>query len=204
MNTNSDPSQPRGEAVNNPAGDLAAMELELARQKELYIRLAADFDNFRRRNAQEIERRAAAQKEAFIVELLPAIDNLERALRLKEPASPEQLRHGVQLTLQQLRQILHRHGIEQEESLGKAFEAYRHEAIGTRHDSTRPDQSVLEVVQRGYRRGKDVFRPAKVIVNDLILPGENTQETKLTEERLLHRGQIQMRNYEKNSSTNML
>ena len=177
MNTNSDPSQPLlGEAVNNLADDLAAMESELARQKELYIRLAADFDNFRKRSAQESERRATAQKEAFILELLPVIDNLERALGARVSASPEQLRHGVHLTLHQMRQTLHRHGIEQEESLGKPFDAYRHEAIGARRDSTQPDHSVLEVVQRGYRRGKDVFRPAKMIVSDLTLPGESTQK----------------------------
>ena len=175
MNANSSPSQPIDAAVNALAGDLAAMESELARQKELYIRLAADFDNFRKRSAQENERRAAAQKEAFILELLPAIDNLERALGAIVSASPEQLRHGVHLTLQQMRQIPHRHGIEQEESLGKPFDAYRHEAIGTRHDSAQPDHSVLEVVQRGYRRGKEVLRPAKVIVNDLTLPGESSQ-----------------------------
>ena len=176
MNTNSDPSLPPGEAVNNLADDLAAMESELARQKELYIRLAADFDNFRKRSAQESERRATVQKEAFILELLPVIDNLERALGASVSASLEQFRHGVHLTLQQMRQTLRRHGIEQEESLGEPFDAYRHEAIGARRDSTQPDHSVLEVVQRGYRRGKDVFRPAKVIVNDLTLPGESTQE----------------------------
>jgi len=175
MNTNSDPSQPPGEAVNNLADDLAAIELELARQKELYIRLAADFDNFRKRSAQESERRAAAQKEAFILELLPVIDNLERALGVSASTSPEQLRHGVHLTLQQMRQILSRHGIEQEESLGKPYDAYGHEAIGARRDSTQPDHSVLEVVQRGYRSGKDIFRPAKVIVNDLALSGQNSQ-----------------------------
>jgi len=181
MNANSSPSQPIDAAVNALAGDLAAMESELARQRELYIRLAADFDNFRKRSAQENERRTAAQKEAFILELLPVVDNLERALGTNVSASPEQLRHGVHLTLQQMRQILHRHGIEQEESLGKPFDAYRHEAIGTGHDSTQPDHSVLEVVQRGYRRGKDVFRPAKVVVNDLSLPGGGTQEIKLIE-----------------------
>lgn len=178
---NSSPSQPIDEAVNNLAGDLAEIQSELAWQKELYLRLAADFDNFRKRSAQESERRAAAQKEAFILELLPVVDNLERALGARVSASPEQLRHGVHLTLQQMRQTLHRHGIEQEESLGKPFDAYRHEAIGARRDSTQPDHSVLEVVQSGYRRGKDVLRPAKVVVNDLNLPGGGTPEAKLME-----------------------
>ncbi len=176
---NSSPSQPIDEAVNNLAGDLSAMESELARQKELYLRLAADFDNFRKRSARENERRATAQKEGFILELLPVIDNLERALAANMSASPAQLRHGVHLTLQRMRQILRRHGIEGEESFGKPFDAYRHEAIGTRLDASQPDHCVLEVVQRGYRHGKDVIRPAKVVVNDLSLPGGGTPETKL-------------------------
>jgi DNA-binding MarR family transcriptional regulator len=98
------------------------------------------------------------------------IDNLERALATDASASPEQLRHGVHLTLQQLRELLRRHGIEHEESLGQSFDPHRHEAIRVGHDPTLPDHSVLEVIQRGYRRGEAVFRPAKVVVNDLSQP----------------------------------
>src|SRR5260370_27112387 len=109
--------------------DFKSLEAELASQKDLYLRLAADFDNFRKRVAQEADGRAAAQKEAFIRELLPVIDNLERALASAESSSPEQLRQGVQMTLQQLHQILRRHGIEPEECLGKPFDPHCHEAI---------------------------------------------------------------------------
>lgn len=87
----------------------------------------ADFDNFRKRTTQETERRAAAQKEAFIRELLPVIDNLERALGSDVSTSPEQLREGVQMTLQQLKQLLRRHGIEPEESLDQLFDPRYHE-----------------------------------------------------------------------------
>jgi molecular chaperone GrpE len=132
-----------------------------------YLRLAADFDNFRKRTSQETERSAAAQKEAFIRELLPVIDNLERALGSDVSTSPEQLRQGVQMTLQQLTQLLRRHGIEPEESLGKAFDPHYHEAVIVRHDPSQPDHIILETFQRGYRRGNEVFRPAKVVVNDL-------------------------------------
>jgi molecular chaperone GrpE len=68
---------------------------------------------------------------------------------------------------QQLRGILQQNEVEAEESLGKPFDPLRHEAIGSRRDPSKPDQSVLETVQRGYRRGAEIFRPAKVIVNDL-------------------------------------
>ena len=92
----------------DPANDVGfddatkVLEAEIAEQKDRYLRLAADFDNYRKRLAQEIERRAAAQKHEFIRELLAVIDNLERALAADASTSPEQLRQGIRLTLQQL------------------------------------------------------------------------------------------------------
>ena len=156
-----------GRASAAGAGDVGALEAELAVQKDQYLRLAADFDNFRKRIMRETERSAAAQKEAFIRELLPVIDNLERALATDSSTSPEQLREGVQMTLQQLMQLLLRHGVEPEESLGQPFDPRYHEAVSVRHDPSQPDHVVLETFQRGYRRGNEVFRPARVVVNDL-------------------------------------
>ena len=149
------------------APDIGALQAELAGERDRYLRLAADFDNFRRRTARETERSAAAQKEAFIRELLPVIDNLERALGSDVSTSPEQLRQGVQMTLQQLTQLLRHHGVEPEESLGRPFDPLYHEAVSVRHDPSQPDHVILETFQRGYRRGNEVFRPAKVVVNDL-------------------------------------
>jgi molecular chaperone GrpE len=143
----------------------AASPQEVAEQNDRYLRLAADFDNYRKRAAQDADRRAAAQKEAFIRDLLPVIDNLERALA--SSASTEHLRQGVQLTLQQLHQLLRQHGIEPEESLGQQFDPHRHEALRVAHDPAQPDNVILEVFERGYRRGDEIFRPAKVIINDL-------------------------------------
>jgi len=142
-------------------------ETELAEQKDRYLRLAADFDNFRKRTALESERRSGAKKEALIHDLLPIIDNLERALAVGPNTAFDQLLQGVGMILQQLRQLLRQNEVEAEESQGRPFDPLRHEAIGTRHDSTMPDHSVLETAQRGYLRGKEIFRPAKVIVNDL-------------------------------------
>jgi len=147
--------------------DKRTLQTELAVEKERYLRLAADFDNFRKRTARETERSAAAQKEAFIRDLLPVIDNLERALGSDISTSPAQLRQGVQLTLQLLTQLLRLHGVEPEECQGRPFDPLYHEAVSVRHDPSQPDQVILETFQRGYRRGDVVFRPAKVVVNDL-------------------------------------
>jgi molecular chaperone GrpE len=158
-----------GDAASNAvsAADKRTLQAELAAERERYLRLAADFDNFRKRTARETERTAAAQKEAFIRDLLPVIDNLERALGSDISTSPAQLRKGVQLTLQQLTQLLRLHGVEPEECLGRPFDPLYHEAVSVRHDPSQPDQVILETFQRGYRRGDVVFRPAKVVVNDL-------------------------------------
>ena len=171
MNADSDPSEKESAGDAGPtavsAPDIGALQTELAVQNGRYLRLAADFDNFRKRTARETERSGAAQKEAFIRELLPVIDNLERALGSDVSTSIEQLRQGVQMTLQQLTQLLRRHGIEPDESLGRPFDPQYHEAVSVRHDPSQPDHVILETFQRGYRRGSEVFRPAKVVVNDL-------------------------------------
>ena len=146
------------------------LQNELAKQRDDYLRLAADFDNFKKRTWRDSERQAAAQKEAFIDDLLPALDNLERALASEKSTSSEALRQGVEMTLQQLHQLLYRHDVESVEDLGQQFDPHLHEAISVRHDPRQPDQIILVVAQRGYCRGDKVFRPAKVIVNDLSHP----------------------------------
>ncbi len=146
---------------------VAAGAEESAAQKDEYLRLAADFDNYRKRTRRDSERQAAAEKEAFIADLLPIFDNLERALASEQSSSSESLHQGVQMTLQQLSQLLQRHGIEAVEDVGQPFDPHRHDAVFVRNDPRQPDQIVLEVTQRGYCRGDKVFRPAKVIVNDL-------------------------------------
>ena len=154
-------------ATEITAAESDPLRQELAEQKDLNLRLAVDFESFKRRSRQEVESRAASQKESFIRELLPSLDNLERALASGvSPGSP-QFHQGVEMTLQQLRLLLRQHGIETEESVGQPFDPHRHEAVSQRHDPAQANHAVLEVFQRGYRRGEKVFRPAKVVVNDL-------------------------------------
>jgi molecular chaperone GrpE len=145
----------------------SAEQSELEKVKENFLRWNADFQNARKRMEQDIGRRAVIAKEEFIRELLPVIDNLERALTSTANATQEQLRAGVKMTVQQLHQILRQHGFESEENLGEPFDPHRHEAVGTKCVPSQPDHSVVEVFQRGYRRENEMFRPAKVVVNDL-------------------------------------
>ena len=153
--------------VGTAASESEALLKDLTDQKDLHLRLAADFDNFKKRSRQESEARAVAQKESFMVELLPVIDNLERALAAGASRDSAQFHQGVEMTLKQLQQLLRQHGVESEEIVGKPFDPHLHEALSRGHDPAQPDHAILEVVQRGYRRGAKVVRPAKTIVNDL-------------------------------------
>jgi molecular chaperone GrpE len=146
-----------------------ALLKDLVEQKELRLRLAADFENFKRRNRLESEARSVAQKESFIVQLLPVVDNLERALASGASRKSAQFQQGVEMTLKQLQQLLRQHGVESEEVAGKPFDPHRHEALSQGFDPAQPDHAILEVVQRGYLRAAKVLRPAKVVVNDLAL-----------------------------------
>ena len=161
------PNETAGNAPSGVASEVESLQEQLAAQQSAHLLLVADFENFKRRSRQEMETRAAAQKDAFIQELFPSIDNLERALAVEGSASSPQLRQGVQMTLQQLRQLLFQHGVASEEVVGKAFDPHQHEAIARRREPAQADQTILEVFQRGYRRGAKIHRPAKVVVNDL-------------------------------------
>ncbi len=153
----------RADAQEENASAVSSLE-------DRYLRLTADFDNYRRRTAQLNARAAAAQKEAFIRELLPVVDNLEQALASDASTNIDQLRAGVGLIADQITQLLRQHGIVPEESLHTSFDPHRHEAQGVITDPSQPDQTILEVYRRGYRRGDEVFRPAQVVVNELNSP----------------------------------
>ena len=153
--------------VETAASESDALVKDLAEQKDLHLRLTADFENFKRRSRQESDGRAVAQKESFIVELLPVIDNLERALASGTAEVSSQFHQGVEMTLKQLQQLLRQHGVESEEIVGKPFDPHRHEALSQSHDPAQADHAILAVYQRGYRRGEKTIRPAKVVVNDL-------------------------------------
>jgi len=161
--------EPNASPIATAAAESDALVKDLAEQKDLHLRLTADFENFKRRSRLESEARAVAQKESFIIELLPVIDNLERALASGATRDSSQFHQGVEMTLKQLQQLLRQHGVESGDIVGQPFDPHRHEALSPGHDPAQPDHAILSVLQRGYQRGEKVVRPAKVVVNDLTL-----------------------------------
>jgi len=165
-------SQNAPEVATPASADAVVLQQQLAAQKSDYLVLAADFDNFKKRTRRDSRQQAAAEKESFILDLLPVLDNLERALACGESISFKKLHQGVEMTRKQLEQLLFRHNIEVVDDLDLPFDPHKHEAIAVGHDPSQPDHIILKIIQRGYSSGGKIFRPAKVIVNDL----EHSQE----------------------------
>jgi molecular chaperone GrpE len=171
MEASTDPSLKSSDSGGESASSGATtLQEALAAQRDEYLRLAADFENYKKRTKRDSEQQAASEKDSFIRDLLPVLDNLERAIACDISVGSKQIRQGVEMTLQHLRGLLHHHGIEAEGDVGVPFDPHRHEAISVRHDPLQPDQTILEVAQRGYRRGDKLFRPARVIVNSADHP----------------------------------
>jgi molecular chaperone GrpE len=129
------------------------------------LRLQAEIDNFRKRQQRLAEERILADRERLLRAFLDVADNLERALAT-DGVDAESLRKGVDLTYRTLRQLMDREQVEPIESQGEPFDPAWHEAVGVvPHQQARvkPD-TVVEVVEAGYRIGDRLLRPARVIV----------------------------------------
>ena len=154
--------------VTTPEEDGAVEKLqsELEEQKDKYIRLVAEFDNFKRRNAKErIELIQTAGKEV-ITSLLDVLDDSERAERqLKTSTDLEEIKKGIQLVFGKLRSILQAKGLKAMESIHTEFDVEKHEAITEIPSPTANlKDKVLDEVQKGYYLNDKIIRFAKVVV----------------------------------------
>ncbi len=175
--------EPELEAAQEAAGDdpAAAAEPELSeleearRQADEYLanlrRVAADFDNFRKRVARDAEDQARRAVEGIVGDLLPVLDNLERALDASEHHEQAKVAEGVQLVSKQLAEVLHRRGLETiPTEPGDAFDPHVHEAL-SHQPSEHPEGTVAAVWQPGYTLGSKVVRAVRVVVSSGT-PGE--------------------------------
>ncbi len=130
---------------------------------DLLQRTKADFENYRKRAARDQERLVAHAHERLVRELLPVLDDLERTLEAAERHEEAALVDGVRLVERSLRKALEKEGLTEIEAQGQ-FDPHVHEAVLTQPADDAVHGAVLEVMQRGYRIGDKVVRPAKVIV----------------------------------------
>jgi len=131
-------------------------------QDDRLLRLAADFENYKKRAARERQEYVRLANERLIAELIPILDDLERALSAAEQHEEGQLEEGVRLVHRSLAGLLERHGVKPIETDGK-FDPHVHEALLSQ-PSEAEEGSVIEVLQKGYRLGDRVLRPARVVV----------------------------------------
>ena len=127
-------------------------------------RVAADFDNYRKRQAREREQQAVAANERLVLDLLPVLDALERASTAFDKHDAEQVREGVAYVHRALLAALERQGVSEIDPHGKRFDPAEHEALTTQVVPGTDEGTVVQVIQRGFRLGDRVVRPARVIV----------------------------------------
>jgi molecular chaperone GrpE len=151
-------------AIDPLQAELEACKAELAAEKEKYLRMAAEYDNYRRRSAKE---REAAYSDAYadaLMQIIPVIDNLERAAGYGNAGDAKQLSDGVNMILTQFTQVLEKMGIEAFGEKGDLFDPNIHNAIMHEEDPEQDESILGEVFQRGYRRGDKIIRCAMVKV----------------------------------------
>ncbi len=139
---------------------------EIKALQDKYLRLAAEFDNYKRLSLREQRDSARFANEGLLKELLPILDNLERAVRSsKEKQRRDGLIQGVELTLKQFMETLAKFGVRPIASVGQAFDPSRHEAVARVESNTVPAGSVVDEFQRGYYLHDRILRPAMVTVS---------------------------------------
>ena len=140
---------------------------ELEVERDTYLadlqRVAADFDNYRKRVVREQESLVARAHERLVAKLLPVLDNLERALDAAAEHEEAALEEGVRLVHRELRDALVREGLAEIEAEGP-FDPHVHEALLTQPSDV-PEGIVISVVEKGYKVGDRVLRPARVVVS---------------------------------------
>jgi molecular chaperone GrpE len=162
-----EPVTSRDEA-GEPSGeeDPANEEERIVEEPEDYLALAqriqADFENYRKRAAREAAAAGERAKGGLVRELLPVVDNLERALASAEEGE-QHLAEGVRLVHSELIAVLERNGVEQFDPAGEKFDPAEHEALSVREEGEAG--VVLDVVEKGYRTNGTILRPARVVVS---------------------------------------
>jgi molecular chaperone GrpE len=165
----SSPAPQADESAEFEAGELESELADARRRAEEYLndlrRVAADFDNYRKRVARDSDAQVQRAAESIVSELLPVLDNLERAVDASEHHEEAQVAEGVAMVRQQLADLLHRRGLEEiAAEPGEAFDPHVHEAL-SHQPSEHPEGTIAAVWQRGYRLGDRIVRAARVVVS---------------------------------------
>jgi molecular chaperone GrpE len=149
---------------SSPEDSLAQAQRERDEYLDLARRAQADFENYRKRAAREAAASGERAKSGLVRELLPVVDNLERALASAQEGE-QHLAEGVRLVHSALIAVLERNGVEQFDPRGDRFDPGEHEALSMREQDGAESGLVLDVVEKGYRSNGSILRPARVVVS---------------------------------------
>jgi molecular chaperone GrpE len=171
-------ASPTGEADESAAqaveADFEKLLVDATRERDEYLDLArrtkADFENFRKRAAADVQAAGARGKAQVARDVVPVLDDLERAIEAAgldpEGDSEDGLAHGVLLVFRSLRETLKRNGVEAVDPTGEKFDPNEHEALSTMAVEGAESGTVVEVMQKGYRMDGQLIRPARVVVSE--------------------------------------
>jgi molecular chaperone GrpE len=167
-----DPVEPAAEEAEEPKPEEREPEDPLAkaeREREEYLELAqraqAELENYRKRVAKDLAAAGERAKAGLVRELLPVVDNLERALE-SAGEGEQHLAEGVGLVHAELVALLERNGVQSFDPRGEEFDPTFHEALSTRSADDADSGLVLDVVEKGYKLNGTVLRPARVVVSE--------------------------------------
>ena len=156
--------EPPPDPIKELETKLAAAEKEKKDNWDRYLRGAADLENLRKRQKRELEDAKFEMKNKVLKEMLPVVDNLERAIEhASKDGEKNPIVEGVQLVLRQFTTAFERLEVTAVDAMGQPFDPNLHEAI-SQQESDQPAGTVVQVLQRGYRSGERLLRPALVVV----------------------------------------
>ena len=154
--------RPADEAAD--AVDVEALKAERDSLQDRLLRTAAEFDNYRKRIDRERRDQSESAAASLLAEVLPVVDNLERALQASTGPEAAGLRAGVELIHRQLIDLLRKRGVTPIEALGADFDPRFHQAVSQETSDAHRDGEVMDEMQRGYMLGDRLLRPAMVRV----------------------------------------
>jgi molecular chaperone GrpE len=169
---------PAAAEVAKLEGKIAELESAAAEAKDRHMRLAADFENFKKRARQEQLETIQHASAELINRLLPGLDDLHKALEHRPKGIDVSWLKGVELSVRKLEEALSAHGLEAIDSVGAPFDPKLHEAVGHEESREHPEDTVISELRRGYRIRDRVVRPALVkLARRPELPAESNSDS---------------------------
>jgi molecular chaperone GrpE len=160
-----EPQEEPASVIEKLQAQIADKDKEIAELKDRYLRSLAENENARKRMRQQSDETVRLQRENFLRELLPVVDNLERAVdSARGGGNGKPIVEGVEMVLRGLLDFLKAHGVTQLTSVGQPFDPQRHEAVEQIESSQHPPNTVVNEFHRGYQIGDRLLRPARVAV----------------------------------------